>query len=740
MFRRTLLLTLALLASGCSGGGGGGASIAHPPTGSAPVILVEPKDDTVPQGWPAVFYVEAQGTPTPTIQWFRNGSAVPGAVYSSLRFTPTDASLDGASIHATLANSAGSATTRTAILHVPCADAPKFVGQSASAHAFPGALVSFWVSTIPAATVTWTVNGVACRAGTTTFDLGGTSTEFTVDDDRSTGVASTIRFLAPGAPGTYSIQALARGAGVTLPSEVMQLTVTRPSPDGPRLQVKGVLLNQGIQLPDGSVPLVAGRPGLLRVIGAASEYNLLTPVVRVGVTVPGQAPVTFVIPAPGSGVPVAPDVTETPSQTWDVMLPAALVQPDAQVSITLDPGGRNVTHPAWTLPCAPVPDLNIRFIPLAFSGAAPALEPPEVQSYLDEITRLHPLAKVVGSVGAPFTPSVPDLSTPDRLNQVLFDLEAKRIADGAFQTYYQGIWSETLRVPRTGIGFYGAPGSALCRTSLIRSGEAESSAHELGHNFGLRHAPCGAVVDADPGFPYSNGLIGLGQPVDITGPGLLSDEPEHSQFHDLMSYCGEFWISDYHYTKVLDARNLEPGALGPPGSPSGLPSACLLVSGFQNARGWELRPAFRVTGRPSAPAGSGPRIDLLDGDRVLSSRMVEQTKAGEAGRSSFVALIPIAEVPVTGIRLTLGGRSTFLPTLAGQGMVPNLTPLRPGLAHLSWNHATHPAAMVRDEETGEVVALLGGEVQELAVAPGHAYRVELSHGLGLDPMPGSRTQ
>jgi hypothetical protein len=38
--------------------------------------------------------------------------------------------------------------------------------------------------------------------------------------------------------------------------------------------------------------------------------------------------------------------------------------------------------------------------------------------------------------------------------------------------------------------------------------------------------------------------------------------------------------------------------------------------------------------------------------------------------------------------------------------------------------------MVWDEATGKVVAILGAEAQEIPVAPGHTYRVDLSHNLG----------
>ncbi len=338
--------------------------------GTSPVILVEPLDNTVQQGGWACFNVEAQGEPTPVIQWFLNGSAVAGATNSLYSFS-TLSSMDGSTIYAVLSNSAGSITTRAAILHVSCATAPIFVGQPSCATSFPGALVSFCSSTFTVATVEWMVNGTPCQPGSTTFSLGETSTTFTVTNTGSTGMSSTLSFLAPTAPGTYSIQAVANGSGVTLSSNAVTLTVTDPAPNGPILSVKGVLLDQGIQLPDGSVPLVASRPGLLRVIGAASVFNLMTPSVSVAVTVPGQTPVVLAVTSPGQGVPTSPDVTALPSQTWDVMLPATLVQPQTQVSITMDPGGQNVIYPTWTIPCTPVPDLNIQFIPIVLSGGTP---------------------------------------------------------------------------------------------------------------------------------------------------------------------------------------------------------------------------------------------------------------------------------------------------------------------------------------------------------------------------------
>jgi hypothetical protein len=192
-----------------------------------------------------------------------------------------------------------------------------------------------------------------------------------------------------------------------------------------------------------------------------------------------------------------------------------------------------------------------------------------------------------------------------------------------------------------------------------------------------------------------------------------------------MGYCGAFWISDYNYTKVFHALT--------EGSTSGAtqaPSACILVSGFRHGQGWELRPAFNVTSQPTPPAPSGARIDLMNGDLVVASQTVSTSDAEGTGMPHFVAAIPMPNATVTGIRLTHAGRSTLLPALVGEGMTPSLTLMAPGVAHLSWDHAAHSAAMVWDEATGKVVAILGAEAQEIPVAPGHTYRVDLSHNLG----------
>lgn len=747
MFAKTLVCATALLAFGCSGAGGGsapaatnapadpGAPAVQVPVANqtAPVVLVEPRDETVAQGEWACFSVEAMGDPTPAIQWYRDGAAIPGANAASYYFIPSDPSLDGAAFHAVVHNAAGDTTSRDATLHVACAGAPLFSVQPTATSAFPGTLVAFLAGTSTVSKVAWVVNGTTCQEGDTTAILSGTQTTLTVT--ASAGTSSTLAFPAPAAPGTYAVQAIATGSGVPVASAPVLLTVMAPVTNVPTLSIQSVLLDQGIQLPDSSVPLVANRAGLLRIVGAASTFNGLTPSAKVRVTAPGQAAQVFVIPCPGHGVPTTPDLTAWPSMTWDVLLPASLIRPGARVAVTLDPGGQNVTVPDWAIPCLPVPDLDLRFVPVVLAGGTPTLGPSTVQAAVQEMTRLYPLAKVAATVGSPFTPSVCDIATVANINQVLMDLESKRIADGALQTYYQGIWQQGIDCLYAGLGYIASPGNTSSRSSLACLGQYSASAHELGHNLGLQHAPCGAVSDPDPDFPYSGGLIGLGQPVDTTGPGLVYTDPGNPCYHDIMGYCGAFWISDYNYTRVFKALTQTTRGAG-----SGA-AACLLVSGFQRGRGgpsprWNLRPAFNVTTQPSAPAPAGVRIDLMNGDAVVASHTVAVSDAEATGLATFVAAIPMPGTPITGVRLNHEGQTVHLKGLTGHAAAPTMALTAPGVAHLSWNHATHPLAMVRDEQTGQVVAILGGDNQELPVAPGRTYRVELSDNVGSSSHPG----
>jgi hypothetical protein len=71
-------------------------------------------------------------------------------------------------------------------------------------------------------------------------------------------------------------------------------------------------------------------------------------------------------------------------------------------------------------------------------------------------------------------------------------------------------------------------------------------AHEIGHNHGRMHALCtGTEGNPDPDYPYTGGLIGV-YGVDMDNPSNPA-YMDPSIYADIMSYCGDRWMSDYTY-------------------------------------------------------------------------------------------------------------------------------------------------------------------------------------------------
>src|SRR5690606_11214481 len=67
--------------------------------------------------------------------------------------------------------------------------------------------------------------------------------------------------------------------------------------------IDGLYLTQVVQNYAGTVPLVAGKPALLRVFVRTNRPNALQPPVRVRLFLDGVEVLTQTIPAPGSSIP-----------------------------------------------------------------------------------------------------------------------------------------------------------------------------------------------------------------------------------------------------------------------------------------------------------------------------------------------------------------------------------------------------------------------------------------------------
>lgn len=574
---------------------------------------------------------------------------------------------------------------------------------------------------------------------------GGTPASVTLTGPNSFSQILTASTLLSGLPaGTYSSTAAAVTSGsntyaVTPATQLVNvgggatsnLIVTYalsggppPPPPGMNLTIDGMHVQQTVQNYAGNVPLIAGKDGLLRVFGKASQANTATPAVRVRLYNGATLLSTQTITAPQGSVPTS--IAEgTLNSSWNYLIPAATMQPGLKILVDVDPTNvvtesseTDNTFPvsgtALTMDVRTVPDFNIRFVPVNITadGSTGNVNSGNVNSFLAETKQVFPLNVVNASVRAPYTTSAGALQNNDgngAWSTILSELNALRTADGS-TSYYAGIAHTSYGSGIAGLGY--VPGRATLSWDHLPSADGVV-AHELGHNFGRFHAPCGGAGSPDPSYPYAGGLIG------VYGYDIVAGTLKLPTRSDLMGYCSTTWISDYTYKKVIDYRAANPFASVAMVAQNS-PRPGVLVWGRIAGTNLILEPAFEVVAPAALPAASGahqlqlfgalnePLLTLsFDGDEAADVQGVPQ--------KHFAFVIPRdllrgGALP-TRIRLASQGRSVerrSAPT-AAQG-----PPLR--AERLSGNtirvHSEPGAAatLVRDVATGEILSILrGGE-------------------------------
>ena len=128
----------------------------------APAITLQPVSRTVVPGSSVTFSSAASGTPTPTLQWRRNGGNISGATSAALTLASAQSSDEGAyTLVAT--NAAGTAISNAATLNVTASAniAPAITQQPVSLTVAVGANVTFssGASGTPLPTLQWRRNG-----------------------------------------------------------------------------------------------------------------------------------------------------------------------------------------------------------------------------------------------------------------------------------------------------------------------------------------------------------------------------------------------------------------------------------------------------------------------------------------------------------------------------------------------------------------------------------------------------
>jgi hypothetical protein len=528
--------------------------------------------------------------------------------------------------------------------------------------------------------------------------------------------------------GNPATQTVSVAAGTTASAGVAYTTGVAT---GLNLRIDGLYLTQSVQTYSGSMPLVKGRDGYLRVFVTASQVNASAPTVRVRFYNNGVLASTVLINAPGASVPQSPN-EGTLNSSWNIPVSKALIQPNLSILADVDPTNAvaesdeaDNAFPASGTPLAldvrTTSTFSVHLIPVRQSanGLLGNVSLANKDQFLTTTMKIHPLAAYDGDLGSTYTtaattPAVDASNSNGAWTTILGELQTRRTAEGGSR-YYYGVLHPSYTSGVAGIGYIG--GRVALGWDYLPSG-ADVAAHEWGHNWGRQHSPCGGASSPDPNYPYANAAIG------VYGFDLTTSTLKPPTATDVMGYCGNQWISDYTYRGVLNYRAANPSMAS---AFSQAMQPCLLVWGRIVDGQPVLEPAFEVVTRPSLPAHGGPyTVEGRDaaGSRVFSlSFTPEQVADDPRGAQHFSFAVPLRSeraIQVAALRMAGGGREattrrSYRMTAQMRSAPVAIEARRsaPGRVALRWDASSHPMVMVRDASTGEVLSLARGGTAEL---------------------------
>lgn len=465
--------------------------------------------------------------------------------------------------------------------------------------------------------------------------------------------------------------------------------------------------------------LVAGKAALLRVyvLGDKAGIGGVTAEVEgldaQGVSL-GKLPLTGPATAPTAEAPA--DLT----QQYKATVPATWVAPGVELRVAVDPqDALPETDEANNLrSLKPLVGkgnvMELTPVPVVHQGQTAAT--PNAEPFL---TRIWPLKGVTSTPRAPYTFSG-TLSGNDQnaWGNLLQSIAAVRQSDGSKRNYY-GWVKVNYGSGIAGIGYVGQ------EAATGRDDSMDTITHELGHNMGRNHAPCGGVAGADQNYPYAGAKIGSWGYDSASGK-LVNP---NSNF-DLMSYCDPAWVSDYNYKAVqtfLEAQASVTGAAAPY-------ETALLIAGSLGPAGVELRAVQALRGAASSPQEGELTARLLFASGRQRDVSLATTEVSDTEQRHFLAVVP-ADEPLAALQLRRGERVLVEHAAAAQVEVPTLERLDATHVRVRWNARAAPFAQLahfdaQGQRTTLALWLEGGDaVVPLGDLKGGHFEVSASDGV-----------
>lgn len=470
-------------------------------------------------------------------------------------------------------------------------------------------------------------------------------------------------------------------------------TRLRVNPDELTVTAAAYTLTQGVQNEEGSVPLIAGRGAFLRVFVTGDMPSFYQPRVRASFYHGARLAHRVEMTLDWDRLPTGVEEGRL-DRSFNARIPGGTINPGTTMVIEVDPEGviPHTTESRLRVPAQGSIALDVRRLNRLDLTVVPVVVASDTVSdqlafdWAEELAaggddlRLTRAVLPIGSMGVRVHEGVvtnADLTTGIGWGDLLEEITLLRVSEGS-QGYYYGAVA-----PIPGSRWSGLAVVAFPVAVGIASGG--TLAHELGHNQGLQHAPCGGTGGADEDYPYEGGVTG------VWGYDMYADRLVNPfLYKDVMGYCTPNWVSDYHFKRAMGFRETrESGLVGPPpAAVAGVGAGrTLLLWGSTGDLGLELEPAFMTDLPVTLPEAGGPyRLEGLGpaGQRRFSFSF--EPRPTEFGGGSFLFAVPYEPSRDGELeRVVLSGPEGFF-----------------ALEHFG----TPPMAMITDRRTGRVRGVL----------------------------------
>jgi hypothetical protein len=307
-----------------------------------------------------------------------------------------------------------------------------------------------------------------------------------------------------------------------------------------------------------TIPVVAGRSGMMRVFyGTDGNYNGQPVTVRLTIDSAPAIEQTEVLNGASAH--------EQLGSTINFQVPGELLKLGAAFKVEMlqppevSSGGNGGAAYPLGEGLAPLDveqggvKLKIKLVPVENNGSLPDTTAAQVQRYHTWFSELYPLPEVEVTVRSQSFTFNSSLGSYNGWSSLLDEITDLRDQDNApADVYYYGIHNADGN-GLLGLGWVAGATDVWSRTAIgvgwTGDTAPETAVHEVGHNHGRPHSPCG--VSGDPAYPHGGASIGVWGYRPSTNQ-LLSP----NQYVDFMSYCDPTWISDWNFRHIFERAKI----------------------------------------------------------------------------------------------------------------------------------------------------------------------------------------